>query len=443
MAHLPDLHERNVCGESSACGLPPGFFRLRYFHGKQMRLADYVDEQRYHSGKMRFHNDRLHGAGILCGLKVSLLDPEGLVLRVGRGAALDDCGREIVVGFDQCIDVGAWYKQQVARRGHDRADGCKPDTDGKVRICVALRYAECSQAPEPAPNDPCGGAASCGCGGSCASCRSNACDPCGGAQYGRVAEEFELRLMFHDEAERLTAHALFPSKDRIAEALQHASGGIALLKALAAPMRERCPGGGDGWLLLACFTAAIDTTGDTTSDVRITALGGIDYDDASQVLLPTETIQYLLGLLYSEVDPAAGGPEIASITLRRLSKERYQLVLALTAPIDSRSLDRDDKSFNIRRLGKDGWELPGGNAVITEYSEISNTKYSVDGPAIYVTIDNEGKFFAAGGRYQLFTPRETDPVVDSKLNRLRPRDLEWRFFLRTAPDSGDLVLGAG
>ena len=438
MATGHDLLTRERCGDTGGCGLPAGFFRLRYFHGKQMRLADYVDEQRYHAGKMRFHNDRLHGAGILCGLRVSLLDEGGTVLRVGRGAALDDCGRFIVVGFDQCVDVAAWYRQQHRERHHDKQDACHPDPDNKVRICVAVRYAECSQAPEPAAANPCDSGAGCGCGGG--QCGSSACDPCGeGAEFGRISEQFELRLMFHADAQRLTRHKLLPEKAAIDEAVLRSAGGVSLLKALAEPIRERCPTSQEEWLLLACFDAVLTDS----EELKVEAIEDIDYDCASQVLLSTETIQYLLSALYAEVDPAPGGPEIADISLRRLKGDNYQFVISLTAAINPASLDKDDNSFNLRHLAKDGWELPGSNVVSAEYSAIKNAKYNVDGPAVYVTLDNQGGFLAAGERYQLFTPRETHPVVDPELRRLRPRDLEWRFTLETDPDSGDLVLGAG
>lgn len=439
MADGHDVRERERCGDAGSCGVPAGFFRLRYFHGKQMRLADYVDEQRYHAGKIRFHNDRLHGAGIMCGLRVSLLDSGGVVLRVGRGAALDDCGREIIVGFDQCVDVDAWYRRQYRERAHNKDDACHPGPGNKVRVCVVVRYAECSQAPEPAPSSPCGNGSGCGCGGNCAKCRSDACDPCGeGAEFGRVAEEFELRLMFHDDADRLTRHRLFPDKEAIDEAVAHSARGISLLRALADPIRERCPAPQDGWLLLACFDAVVAEG----EERKVEAVEDIDYDCASQVLLSTETIQYLLGALYADVDPGVGGPEIADIALHHLGKKQYQFVISLTASIDRRSLDGDDNSFNLRRLGENGWERPGGNAISVDYAEVRSTRYSVDGPAIYVNVDNEGGFLVAGDRYHLFTPRETDPVVDAELRRLRPRDLEWRFILATDPESGNLVLGA-
>lgn len=425
------------------CGLPAGFFRLRYFHGKQMRLADYVDEQRYHAGKMRFHNERLHGAGILCGLGVSLLDPDGVALRVARGAALDDCGREIVVGYDECVDVDAWYRaQRKLPRARDE-DPCHPDKEKRVRICVVIRYAECSGAPEPAPKNPCAPPAStCGCRGSCGcggGAGSLACpDPCGdGAEYGRVTEEFELRLMFHDEARRLTEHRLFPEADTIDAAVQRASGGIGLLTALAAPIRTGCPGSDEGWLLLACFSAVVE--GEDDDDARIVHIRDLDLECASQVLLSTEVIQYLLASLYAEIDPSIGGPEIVGIALRWRDEARYQLILSLSAPIEKSSLD-ESANFDLRRLNKTGWDRPENNVVTAEYAYAMSDRHPVDGPAIYLDIDNSDGFLADGARYQLFTPRDADPVVDAQLRQLRPRDLQWRFRLAADKDSGDLVV---
>ncbi len=432
-------HATLDCSDAARCGLPPGFFRLRYFHGKQLRLADYVDEQRYHAGKMRFHNDRLHGAGILCGLRVSPLDPGGLVLRVGRGAALDDCGREIVVGHDQCVDVDAWWKAQKRKpREPDEADPCHPDAERRVRICVAVRYSECAQAPEPAPRSPCdtpsGGG--CGCGGGSCSCGTMACpDPCGdGAEFGRVTEQFELRLMFHEEAHRLTRHRLFPSADAIDEAAACATGAVGLLQSLAGPIRAGCPSSKEEWLLLACFYAVLD--GD--DEDRIVEIQDFDYDCASQVLLSTEVIQYLLANLFAEVDPAMGGPEVARVAFRRLDESHYQFVLPLTAPLVQASVDRD--SFNVRRLRGTGWDTPEGDALKTEYSEVvRGERFNIDGPAIYVTVNNAEGFLAAGKGYHLFALRDANPPVDDRLRMLRPRGFTWRFGLET-DDDGELVM---
>lgn len=421
---------------ATRCALPAGFFRLRYFHGKQMRLADYVDEQRYHAGKMRFHNQRLHGAGILCGLKVSLVDGEGLWLRVARGAALDDCGREIVVGFDQCVDVGAWFKRQahvVRDNGHNP---CIPDEDRRVHACVVLRYAECSGGPEPAPPSHCLPAAGCGGDG----CGADACAPCpdpctDAAEYGRVTEEFELRLMFVDEARRYAAHELFPAAGDIEEAVARAFGGTGLLQSLSDPIRERCPSGGEGWLLLACFDLVIDAD----DPEKVECLVDIDHHCASQVLLSTEVLQYLLARLVEDADLDIGGPEIAAIEFRRIAEERYQFLLKLTHPIDPASLDVDS-SFNLRRLTHGGWTAPASNAVTLVYKPERVVASDVDGPTVYIEVDNaRGGFLQDGGRYQLYTPADAEPVVDEDLRPLRPRRLMWRFGIGT-DDAGELAM---
>jgi len=440
MPEWPRLKDEPGC-TTAPCGLPPGFFRVRYFDNKPMRLADYVDEQQYHCGKMRFHNERLHGAGILCGLKVSLLEPGGLMLRVARGAALDDCGREIVLGWDQCVDVGAWFRRQqhVARdNGHNL---CKPDADQRVQVCVLLRYAECTGGVEPAPKSRCRTPGGCGCGGgdSCGGacgCGGGAATVCGEkVEYGRVTEEFELRLAFGDEARRLSGHELFPDAAAIDAALAQAHGGVGLLQTLADPVRERCPGGGEGWLLLACFDLVIDKD----DEDQVNALVDIDHRCASQVLLSTEVLQYLVASLAAEVEPGLGGPSLRQIHFRHLGDHRYQFVLELTAPVAAASLDVDS-SFNFRQLARGGWSPPASNAVTMAYKPGREEPEDFDAPAIYITVDNDcGGFLRPGGRYQLYTPAGADPVVDELLRPLRPRQLLWRFGIERG-EGGELVM---
>lgn len=416
------------------CDPPPGFFRLRYFHGKHMRLADYVDEQRYHAGKMRFHNQRLHGAGILCGLRVGLVEQGGFALRVGKGAALDACGREIVVGFDQCVDVAAWFAAQHFKYVNHGDSPCKPDKNRRVGVCVAIRYCECAGQPEPAPAVTCGPSGGCGCG--CGGERECVCDPCGeDAEFGRVTEEFELRLMFRAEAEAEASHAMFPGDEAIADALAEASGGVGLLRALAKPIRTGCPAPEPGWLILACFDLVLDND----DDKIIRSIADIDYDCASGVLLSTETIQWLLAAVFAELDPAVGGPEVVGVTFRRIREALYQFTISLSAPIEKSSLDEDD-SFALRKLGVNGWSAPDNNAMSAHYGAAAVGDDQVDGPAIYITVDNTGGFLVDGGRYQLYAPDSGVPVVDAELRQLRPRRLTWRFGLATDPGSGALSM---
>ena len=431
MSKWRDLIQQSDCGVAR-CELPAGFFRVNYFHGKEMRLADYVDEQRYHAGKVRFHNEKLHGAGILCGLKLSAMDPEGTLLRVGRGAAIDACGREIVVGFSQCVDVAAWFRQQAYKFRDQDNNPCKPDDRNRVKLCVVMRYSECGGAPEPVPPDPCApGQGDCGCGGS-GPC--GGADPCGQkAEFGRTAEEFELRLMFAEAAKALTQHRLFPTKEAIDAAVATTGGATGLLAALAPPIRERCPANDEEWLNLGCFYVVVEP--ENPDD--IVAIEDVDYVCASQVLLSTEVIQYLLAGIFAEVDPDIGGPEISSITFRKLDDQRYQFALHLSGKIDVKTLD-EETSFGLRRLTKDGWQHPAGEAVKATYSEKIAGEANYEGPTIYIAVGNA--FLARGDSYQLFAHDGADPVVDPLLRRLRPRHLSWRFCLKRDNAGDDLSM---
>jgi hypothetical protein len=427
MSRWRELNQSGDCG-TARCDLPAGFFRVNYFHGKEMRLADYVDEQRYHAGKMRFHNEKLHGAGILCGLKLTAMEPEGTLLRVGRGAAIDACGREIVVGFSQCVDVAAWFRQQAYKFRDQDNNPCKPDKTNRVKLCVVMRYSECGGAPEPVPADPCAGArGDCGCGGSGA---CGGADPCGQkAAFGRTAEEFELRLMFAEQAKVPTRHDLFPTKDAIDAAVSTTGGATGLLAALAPLVRDRCPADAEQWLNLGCFHVVVEAE----HPDEITAIEDIDYACATQVLLSTEVIQYLLAGVFAEVDPDIGGPEITAITFRKLDDQRHQFALHLSAGIEAKTLD-EEASFGLRRLTKDGWQAPAGEAVKASYSEKIAGEANFEGPTIYIAVADA--FLAKDARYQLFAREAADPVVDPLLRRLRPRHLSWRFCL-TQENAGD------
>ena len=52
------------------CELPQ-MERNHYFTGKLLVERDFTDEQRYTMGKLRRHDLRLHGHGVVCGLKVT------------------------------------------------------------------------------------------------------------------------------------------------------------------------------------------------------------------------------------------------------------------------------------------------------------------------------------------------------------------------------------
>ncbi len=93
------------------------FERNRYFYGKLLTVSDFDAEQRYVNDKRRLQNRLLHGAGVVCGLSVVLVNDTTISLE--PGFALDALGREIVAdtpvirklsmidGFAQAVTGGA------------------------------------------------------------------------------------------------------------------------------------------------------------------------------------------------------------------------------------------------------------------------------------------------------------------------------------------------
>lgn len=248
------------CRDGAACwSVPSEFVRLRYFFGQRLGVVELYDEQAYHAGKQRFANLHEHGAGVLCGLGAArqVFPPSApantptTMLRVHRGAALDTCGREIVVGADQCIDVAAWFAKNRAGSADlkDWREGDQIDHP----LWVAVRYRECPSDPAPAPRDPCG------------------CDA-GGCELARVREGFEMRILTLSQLGG--APPIFPSGVTV-PALEEGSRPSArtLAATIATAVAGDCPepaATDDGWLLLAKFSAILGTQGGTPVITDIT-----------------------------------------------------------------------------------------------------------------------------------------------------------------------------
>lgn len=73
-----------------------GTVRPRSFEGRALTADDLNTEQEYHRAKHRRHLQKLHGAGIVEGLRVEG-DADGARITIGPGLAIDAYGREIVV----------------------------------------------------------------------------------------------------------------------------------------------------------------------------------------------------------------------------------------------------------------------------------------------------------------------------------------------------------
>jgi hypothetical protein len=402
--------------------LPAGFTRLRYFFGKRMGVADFVDEQRYHAGKLRFHNQRLHGAGVLCGLAVARQAPTDVLLRVGKGAALDACGREIVVGYDQCIDLDAWLQREIAER---RAiDSTWPtsalDPAGGLPLLVLIRYRDCATGPEPAPRDTC-------------SCDAAGCD------FGRVREEFELEIVAANDPEASSVLPLTPPRAEVEHVVGRAVGGGALVRGLAAAAAVGCPEpASDGWLRLASFTATLTTSGTSST---LTGLGPIRGE--TTLLAQSGLLQDLLARelgAHLEAGALNDGPEAAALALdaEPTPSTFHRIYLDLTGPVIAETVPPD--AFTLTRLAITG-PTPGWTDIACETTYIAPT--ATTPPRLQIRVDNAGGDLVADGLYRLaLDPIEvppSTPIVDAQMRPLRPLRGVFQFGIGTDPTTTALV----
>ncbi len=131
----------------SQCEFEP-FVKNCYFTGKLMGASDFIAEQAYHSEKMRHHNVRLHGSGVVCGLRVHQHDSPDCQKRyvvVEPGSALDCCGHEILVPDEEYVDVSQNPAVLAAT------------ADGRSHtLQIVACYRECPTEQVPVLYDDCG-----------------------------------------------------------------------------------------------------------------------------------------------------------------------------------------------------------------------------------------------------------------------------------------------
>ncbi len=150
------------CCHQQETALPPGtpaphscpecgfeaFVRNHFFTGKMMGTAEFMAETHFHAEKLRHHNLRLHGWGVVCGLKVRQHPSPDCRTRyvvVEPGSALDCCGHEILVPHEEIVDIaGLPQVRQLARDTLAHA----------LQVCV--RWRECPTEEVPVLYDECG-----------------------------------------------------------------------------------------------------------------------------------------------------------------------------------------------------------------------------------------------------------------------------------------------
>jgi len=409
---------RSCCPEidpTCCAAIPPEFVRLRYFFGQRLGVVDFHDEQAYHTGKMRFHNRHLHGAGVLCGLLVSrFVFPQGAppntpttVLRVSKGAALDACGREIVVGADQCIDVNAWY--QLNKNREEVKSWTVP---GTFPLCVALRYRECPSDPMAAPRDPCG-------------CEASGCE------FGRVRESFELALL--TEAEQpLCDLVLTPSLADIERVLTAQSQGLGVTSGdsvLSAINQAVANGCGDqpedSWLCLACFNISIDSTGVVTDVTDVVTDGAGRLSLVSTGVLQQMLVQSLAG--GAGTGSLGPGPSISSLAFTGNGLDAGTLrmdVLLLEEGTPPAAVPLAEGTFDPSFVSVQRYD----DAAFQWQAVTTNTVYNDTPPHILLTWSSGA--LADGARYRvtLDSPQNA-PVIDRKMRRLLPAPFISQFRL--------------
>jgi hypothetical protein len=408
-----NTHTKDPCADDCLCRtVPAEFVRMRYFFGQRLGVVDLADEQSYLVGKQRFHNRLAHGVGVLCGLDADrYVFPQGsdpnsptTLLRVRRGAALDACGREIVVGWDQCIDVAAWLAQ------HPEAQQALNAGATSLPLWVALCYCECPSDPSPAPRDPCG------------------CDA-GGCEFARIREGFLLKLITDDEAKLIA-----PKDDQADAQVPDGSSAPDVARIAAQLAAAKCPEPPeDPCLLLASFQAKLDSTGKKVVDISAP-------DNAVPQrlsLLSTSVLQHwLLPALQaaSDAELIGLGPRLGAITFTDAGTDSGTLTIAVDSG-DELSADPFPGSAlltaNVYRFLDTGkWKKePAFTAsyvsALPRHVEIKWASGLVDGGRYRISIEND----------------LAQPAVDKRMRPLSPP--RWARHIRLQKGSdGKLALAS-
>ncbi|TGD76173.1 hypothetical protein E4634_01090 [Mangrovimicrobium sediminis] len=155
------------------------FSRNNYFTGKLMVERDFTDEQRYFMEKIRLHHQRLHGSGVVCGLRVAAqAEPcDERYVTLLPGSAVDCCGKDILVAHEEVIDLYAFPAMQDLLAGLEQA-GDDPDAPENAphTLQLCIRYRECPGEDIPVLYDECG-------------CDDTRCAP------NRILESYEIDLV--------------------------------------------------------------------------------------------------------------------------------------------------------------------------------------------------------------------------------------------------------
>lgn len=142
--------------------------RNHFFTGKLLVERDFNDEQRYFREKNRLHLQRLHGEGVVCGLRIKQHPNPSCRNRlviIEPGSAIDCCGHDILVAEEDVFDFSQVPAvQALAQQGGTHV----------LQFCIS--YRECPTEEIPVLYDDCG-------------CDDTQCAP------NRVLESFKIDVI--------------------------------------------------------------------------------------------------------------------------------------------------------------------------------------------------------------------------------------------------------
>ena len=170
-------HEHGSQTVCEACTFEP-FVKNNYFTGKMMGAADFIAETRYHSEKLRLHQARLHGWGVVCGLDVVPHPNASCRTRyvvVEPGSAVDCCGNDILVPEEEILDLLCHRKV---------ADLAKENPARLHALGICVRFFECATENVPVLFDDCG-------------CNDDGCAP------NRILESYAFDVIVDPQLSRL------------------------------------------------------------------------------------------------------------------------------------------------------------------------------------------------------------------------------------------------
>ena len=124
------------------------FVRPRFFAGQLLTEDDLGALVDYVLAKQRFHNTRLLGAGVVCGLAIAPVASDSSKVTVEAGYAIDGCGNDLVLTCARTLDLAPLIRELQARlRGSDCTDPCPPPASQPAdaphrQYCLYARYVE-------------------------------------------------------------------------------------------------------------------------------------------------------------------------------------------------------------------------------------------------------------------------------------------------------------